>query len=60
MSIRDTSEQFRCLVDVSYVFSDTSLEYFDYVDWCYNLFTYEGLEELLLDEGIEVVFLDEA
>ena len=26
-SCRDTSEQYRCLVNASYVFSDTSLEY---------------------------------
>lgn len=56
---RDTSEQYRCLVNVSYVFSDSSLEYFEYVDWCYNLFNYEQMEKILLDDGIEVVFLEE-
>ena len=56
---RDTSEQYRCLVDVSYVFSDSSLEYFEYIDWCYNLFNFEQIEDLLLKDGIEVVFLEE-
>ena len=56
-SCRDTSEQYRCLVDTSYVFSDTSLEYYEYVDRCYNLFNYEQMEEVLKQDGVEVVFL---
>ena len=56
---RDTSEQYRCLVDVSYVFSNSSLEYFEYVDWCYNLFNFEQMEDLLSKDNIEVVFLEE-
>lgn len=56
---RDTSEQYRCLVDVSYVFSESSLEYFEYVDWCYNLFNFEQMEKLLLISNIEVIFLEE-
>ena len=56
---RDTSEQYRCLVNVSYVFSNSSLEYYEYVDWCYNLFGFEDLEKLLLISNIEVVFLEE-
>ena len=56
---RDTSEQYRCLVNVSYVFSNSSLEYHEYVDWCYNLFGFEDLEKLLLISNIEVVFLEE-
>ena len=56
-SCTDTSEQYRCLVDTSYVFSDTSLEYYEYVDRCYNLFNYEQMEEVLKQDGVEVVFL---
>ena len=56
-SCRDTSEQYRCLVNASYVFSDTSLEYYEYVDWCYNLFNCEQMEEVLKQDGVEVVFL---
>lgn len=58
-SCRDTSEQYRCLVDVSYVFSNSSLYYHEYVDWCYNLFGCEDVEKLLLEDGVEVVFIDE-
>ena len=53
----DTSEQYRCLVNASYVFSDTSLPCHEYVDWCYNLFNYEQMEEVLKQDGVEVVFL---
>ena len=56
-SCRDTSEQYRCLVDVSYVFSNSSLDYHEYVDWCYNLFKYEEMEELLKQDGVEVLFV---
>ena len=56
-SCMDTSEQYRCLVDTSYVFSDTRLEYYEYVDRCYNLFNYEQMEEVLKQDGVEVVFL---
>lgn len=56
-SCRDTSEQYRCLVNTSYVFSDTSLEYHEYVDWCYGPFNYEQMEEILKQDGVEVVFL---
>ena len=56
-SCRDTSEQYRCLVNTSYVFSNTSLEYYEYVDWCYNLFNYEQMEELLKQDDVEVLFL---
>ena len=56
-SCRDTSEQYRCLVNTSYVFSNTSLEYHEYVDWCYNLFNYEQMEELLKQDDVEVVFV---
>ena len=56
---RDTSEQYRCLVDVSYVFSNSSLSYQEYVDWCYNLFNYEQMEESLKSDKIEVVFISE-
>ena len=56
-SCRDTSEKYRCLVNTSYVFSNTSLEYYEYVDWCYNLFNYEQMEELLQQDAIEVVFV---
>ena len=55
-SCRDTSEKYRCLVNTSYVFSNTSLEYYEYVDWCYNLFNYEQMEELLKQDGVEVLF----
>ena len=55
-SCRDTSEQYRCLVDVSYVFSNSSLDYHEYVDWCYSLFNYEQMEELLKSDKIEVFF----
>ena len=58
-SCRDTSEQFRCLVNVSYTFSNSSLEYYEYVDWCYNLFNYEQMEELLSKDNIKVVFLED-
>lgn len=58
-SCRDTSEQYRCLVNVSYTFSNTSLEYYEYVDWYYNLFNYEQMEGLLNKDGIEVIFLEE-
>ena len=27
------------------------------VDWCYNLFKYEEMEELLKQDGVEVLFL---
>ena len=54
---RDESNQYRCLVNASYVFSDTSLEYYEYVDWCYNLFNYDQMEEILKQEGVELVFL---
>ena len=57
---RDTSEEYRCLVDVSYVFSSTSLEYYEYVDWCYELFNYEQLVTLLNSDGVEVIFLEDA
>lgn len=53
------SEQYRCLVDVSYVFSNSSLEYYEYVDWCYSLFNFEQMEDLLLKDNIEVIFLEE-
>lgn len=56
-SCRDTSEQYRCLVNTSYVFSNTSLEYHAYVDWCYNLFNYEQMEELLKQDSVEVLFV---
>lgn len=56
---RDTSEQYRCLVDVSYVFSNSSLEYYEYIDWCYNQFDFEQMEELLLKDKVEVIFLEE-
>ena len=56
---RSTSEQYRCLVNASYVFSETSLSYHEYVDWCYNLFNYEQIEELLKSDNIEVVFISE-
>ena len=56
---RDTSEQYRCLVDVSYVFSNSSLKYYEYVDWCYSLFNFEQMEKLLLKDNIEVIFLEE-
>lgn len=56
---RDTSEQYRCLVDVSYVFSNSNLEYHEYVDWCYNRFGFEDMEKLLLINNIEVIFLEE-
>ena len=56
-SCRDTSEQYRCLVNTSYVFSNTSLEYHAYVDWCYNLFKYEQMEELLKQNSVEVLFV---
>ena len=54
---RDASEKYRCLVDTSYVFSNTSLEYHEYVDWCYNLFNYEQMEYLLKQDAIEVLFV---
>lgn len=53
----DTSEQYRCLVDASYVFSDSSLEYHEYVDWCYNLFNYEQMKDVLKQDGVEVIFV---
>lgn len=56
---RDTSEEYRCLVNVLYVFSSTSLEYYEYVDWCYGLFNYEELINLLSSDGIEVIFLED-
>ena len=34
-----------------------SLEYYEYVDWCYNLFNYEQMEELLKQDAIEVLFV---
>ena len=54
-----SNEQYRCLVDVSYAFSNSSLDYQEYVDWCYNLFNYEQMEELLKSDKIEVVFISE-
>ena len=54
---RDTSEQYRCLVGASDVFSNTSLGYHEYVDWCYNLFNYEQMEEVLKQDSVEVVFV---
>lgn len=56
-TLGDTSEQYRCLVDASYVFSDSSLEYHDYVDWCYSLFNYEQMEGVLKQDGVEVIFV---
>ena len=56
---RDTSEQYRCLVNVSYVFCGTSLSYHEYVDWCYSLFNYGQMEELLKSDNVEVVFINE-
>lgn len=53
----DTSEKYRCLVNASYVFSNTSLEYYEYVDWCYDLFNYEQMEEVLRQDGVEVIFI---
>ena len=53
------SEQYRCLVDTSYILSESSLSYHEYVDWCYNLFNYEQMEELLKSDKIEVVFISE-
>ena len=58
-SCRDTNEQYQCLVDVSYVFSNSSLDYQEYVDCCYELFGFEGMEELLLKDSVEVIFLEE-
>ena len=58
-SCRDTSEQYRCLVDVSYVFSNSSLDYHEYVDWCYNLFNYEQMKESLKADEVEVIFIEE-
>lgn len=55
----DTSEQYRCLVNVSYVFSNTSLEYYEYVDWCYNSFNYEQIEDMLSKGNVEVLFLED-
>lgn len=54
-----TSEEYRCLVNVSYIVSETSLSYHEYVDWCYNLFNFEQMEGLLRHEGVEVIFLEE-
>lgn len=54
---RDTSEEYRCLVNASYVFSNTSLEYYEYVGWCYCLLNYEQMEEVLKQDGVEVVFV---
>lgn len=56
-SCSDTSEEYHCLVNASYVFSNTSLEYYEYVDWCYGLFNYEQMEEVLKQDGVEVVFI---
>ena len=53
------NEQYRCLVDVSYVFSNSSLDYHEYVDWCYNLFNYEQMEESLKADEVEVIFIEE-
>lgn len=53
------NEQYRCLVDVSYVLTETSLTYHEYVDWYYDLFNYEQLEELLKTDRIEVIFIGE-
>lgn len=53
------NEQYRCLVDTSYILSETSLSYHEYVDWCYSLFNYEQMEELLKSDKIEVVFISE-
>ena len=33
------------------------VEYYEYVDWCYNLFNYEQMEEVLKQDGVEAVFL---
>ena len=54
-----SSEQYRCLVYVAYVTSETSLSYHEYIDWCYSLFNYEQMEELLKSDKIEVVFNSE-
>lgn len=56
-SCRDTHEDYRCLVNTSYVFSSTGLEYNEYVGWCYSTFDYEQMEELLKQDGVEVLFV---
>ena len=56
-SCRDTHEDYRCLVNTSYVFSNTSLGYHEYVGWCYSLFDYEQMEELLKQDDVEVLFV---
>lgn len=56
-SCRDTHEEYRCLVNTSYVFSNTSLDYHEYFGWCYSTFDYEQMEELLKRDGVEVLFV---
>lgn len=54
-----SNEQYRCLVDTSYILSETSLSYHEYVDWCYSLFNYEQMEKSLKTDKIEVFFISE-
>ena len=44
---------------ISYILSESSLAYHEYVDWCYGLFNYEQMEDLLKSDKIEVIFIEE-